>query len=61
MNVKRNERNKSAAMPVRRALADGGRGMTLVEIMVVVAIIGVVMGAVAIGAIPMLNRANLEY
>ena len=34
------------------------QGMTLVEIMVVVAIIGVIMGAVAIGAIPMLNKAN---
>jgi general secretion pathway protein G len=37
-----------------------GRGMTLVEIMVVIAIIGVVMGAVAIGAIPMLNKANCK-
>jgi general secretion pathway protein G len=36
------------------------RGMTLVEIMVVVAIIGLVMGAVALGAIPMLNRANCK-
>jgi general secretion pathway protein G len=34
--------------------------MTLVEIMVVIAIIGVVMGAVAIGAIPMLNKANCK-
>src|SRR5258708_6139997 len=36
------------------------RGMTLVEIMVVVAIIGLVMGAVALGAIPMLNKANCK-
>jgi general secretion pathway protein G len=35
-------------------------GMTLVEIMVVVAIIGLVMGAVALGAFPMLNRANCK-
>jgi general secretion pathway protein G len=36
------------------------RGMTLVEIMVVVAIIGLVMGAVALGAFPMLNKANCK-
>lgn len=36
------------------------RGMTIVEIMVVVAIIGLVMGAVAVGALPALNRANCK-
>jgi general secretion pathway protein G len=35
-------------------------GMTLVEIMVVVTIIGVVMGAVGFYAIPMLNKANCK-
>ena len=36
------------------------RGMTIVEIMVVVAIIGLVMGAVAVGALPALNRASCK-
>lgn len=36
------------------------RGMTIVEIMVVVAIIGLVMGAVAVGALPALARANCK-
>lgn len=36
------------------------RGMTLVEIMVVVAIIGTVMAAVALGALPALNRATCK-
>jgi general secretion pathway protein G len=36
------------------------RGMTLVEIMVVVAIIGMIMGAVAVGAMSQLERARLK-
>ena len=36
------------------------RGMTLVEIMVVVAIIGMVMGAVAVGAVGALNKAKIR-
>ena len=52
-------RNGMQRAPDRRT-GNRSRGMTLVEIMVVVAIIGLVMGAVAIGAIPMLNRANCK-
>jgi general secretion pathway protein G len=36
------------------------RGMTLVEIMVVVAIIGMIMGAVAVGSVRMLNNAKVK-
>lgn len=36
------------------------RGMTLVEIMVVVAIIGMIMGAVAVGAMAQLSRAKVK-
>ena len=44
----------------RKKLSVQQRGMTLVEIMVVVAIIGLVMGAVALGAFPMLAKANCK-
>jgi general secretion pathway protein G len=37
-----------------------GRGMTLVEIMVVVAIIGMIMGAVAVGAMSQLEKAKVK-
>jgi len=36
------------------------RGMTLVEIMVVVAIIGMIMGAVAVGAMSQLEKAKVK-
>ncbi len=36
------------------------RGMTLLEIMVVITIIGVVMGAVAVAVIPMMNKAKID-
>jgi general secretion pathway protein G len=36
------------------------RGMTLVEIMVVVAIIGMIMGAVAVGAVSQLEKARVK-
>lgn len=36
------------------------RGMTLVEIMVVVAIIGMIMGAVAVGAMSQLKKAKVK-
>jgi general secretion pathway protein G len=36
------------------------RGMTLVEIMVVVAIIGMIMGAVAVGAMSTLSKAKIK-
>ena len=36
------------------------RGMTLVEIMVVVAIIGMIMGAVAVGAMAQLSKAKVK-
>lgn len=36
------------------------RGMTLLEIMVTITIIGVVMGAVAVAVIPNLNRAKID-
>jgi len=38
----------------------GARGMTLVEIMVVVAIIGMLMGAVAVGAFSQLEKARVK-
>jgi len=44
---------KTLAQRRRRA-----RGMTLVEIMVVVAIIGMIMGAVAVGAMSQLEKAK---
>ncbi len=36
------------------------RGMTLLEIMVVITIIGVVMGTVAVAVIPQLNKAKID-
>ncbi len=41
-----------------RLAGRGARGMTLVEIMVVVAIIGMIMGAVAVGAMGQLKKAK---
>ena len=48
---------------IRGKLARGRRrtrGMTLVEIMVVVAIIGMIMGAVAVGAMSQLEKAKVK-
>src|SRR5215470_14035304 len=45
--------------PGRRAQRNR-RGMTLVEIMVVVAIIGMIMGAVAVGAVSQLEKARVK-
>jgi general secretion pathway protein G len=50
----RSIRGKLARRRVRR------RGMTLVEIMVVVAIIGMIMGAVAVGAMSQLKKAKVK-
>ncbi len=43
-----------------RARARRARGMTLVEIMVVVAIIGMLMGAVAVGAMSQMEKAKVK-
>lgn len=48
--LERRQRSSPAAM----------RGMTLLEIMVVITIIGVVMGAVAVGVIPLLGEAKVK-
>ena len=45
---------------VRTAARGAERGMTLIEIMVVIAIIGLVMGAVAVGVIPQLEKARCK-
>ena len=46
---------------VKRARSSTGqKGMTLVEIMVVIAIIGMVMGAVVVGAMPALEKARCK-
>jgi general secretion pathway protein G len=44
----------------RGAVAASGRGMTLIEIMVVIAIIGIVMTAVGVGVVPQLNKARIK-
>jgi general secretion pathway protein G len=44
----------------RRIRGNKTRGMTLVEIMVVVAIIGMIMGAVAVGAMSQLEKAKVK-
>src|SRR3954464_7370107 len=44
----------------RRIRGNKARGMTLVEIMVVVAIIGMIMGAVAVGAMSQLEKAKVK-
>ena len=49
------ERSNRGKIRRRRA-----RGMTLVEIMVVVAIIGMIMGAVAVGAFGQLEKARVK-
>ncbi len=49
------DRRFATALAKRRRRA---RGMTLVEIMVVVAIIGMIMGAVAVGAMSQLEKAK---
>ena len=43
-----------------RAQRAAMRGMTLLEIMVVITIIGVVMGAVAVAVIPQLDQAKVD-
>jgi general secretion pathway protein G len=49
------DRSKQKSRRARRS-----RGMTLVEIMVVVAIIGMIMGAVAVGAMSTLDKAKVK-
>jgi general secretion pathway protein G len=44
----------------RRAMRSAARGMTLIEIMVVVAIIGMLMGTVAVGAFSQLEKTKIK-
>lgn len=44
----------------RLAVSAASQGMTLIEIMVVIAIIGIVMTAVAVGVVPQLNKARVK-
>jgi general secretion pathway protein G len=53
----RMDRSTKRTLASRRRRA---RGMTLVEIMVVVAIIGMIMGAVAVGAMSQLEKAKVK-
>ena len=46
------------ARPGRQAARDAQRGMTLIEIMVVIAIIGLLMGAVAFLVVPRFTKAK---
>ena len=45
---------------IARAARRGGRGMTLIEIMVVVAIIGMILAAVVVAVVPALRRNKKE-
>jgi general secretion pathway protein G len=45
---------------LKRRSGSAQRGMTLIEIMVVVAIIGLVMGAVVVAAVPQLQKAQCK-
>ncbi len=47
-------------LPRRTAAARLGSGMTLIEIMVTITIIGVVMGMVAVAVIPQLDAAKVD-
>lgn len=44
----------------RRATVAAARGMTLLEIMVVIAIIGIVMTAIGVGVVGYLNKAKIS-
>jgi general secretion pathway protein G len=54
------DRSRIRGMLARRRRRGRTRGMTLVEIMVVVAIIGMIMGAVAVGAMSQLEKAKVK-
>lgn len=57
---RRQHLTRCALRPRLRRMGPGTRGMTLVEIMVVVAIIGMIMGAVAVGAMSQLEKAKVK-
>jgi len=47
-------------LKARKAVVRAARGMTLLEIMVVIAIIGIVTSAIAVGVVGYLNRAKVQ-
>jgi len=50
----------NAVIERRLAAASASRGMTLIEIMVVIAIIGMVMTAVTVGVVPQLKKSRIN-
>lgn len=49
-----------AGLERRMTVAAASRGMTLIEIMVVIAIIGMVMTAVTVGVVPQLKKSRIN-
>ncbi len=48
------------SLAVRKASVQAARGMTLLEIMVVIAIIGIVMTSIGVGVVGYLNKAKVS-